>query len=86
MPLNLFGPTSESQAALNYVLGVSTFDTKTGMDIFAASIAGSPFANWAGDVNVALSGEWRKLTYQLDSDVGNNLANCTGLSTGPRGR
>jgi outer membrane receptor protein involved in Fe transport len=81
VPLNLFGPTSESQAALNYALGVSSFNTKTGMDSFAGSIAGSPFASWAGDVNVALSGEWRKLTYQLDSDVGNNLANCAGLTS-----
>ena len=82
VPLNLFGPTSESQAALNYVLGVSKFETKTGMDMFTTSIAGSPFAIWAGDVDVALSGEWRKLTYQLDTDVGNNFANCAGLSTG----
>jgi iron complex outermembrane recepter protein len=80
VPLNLFGPTSESQAALNYVLGVSSFDTKTGMDSFTGSIAGPLFANWAGDVNVALSGEWRKLTYQLDTDVGDNKANCTGLA------
>jgi outer membrane receptor protein involved in Fe transport len=78
-PLNLFGPTSENIDALRYVLDVTKFNTNTTMDNVGGSIAGSPFATWAGDVQVALSGEWRKLTYELDSGVGDNLANCTGL-------
>ena len=38
----------------------------------SASITGSPFSTWAGEVGVALSGEWRKLTYELVSSVGDN--------------
>ncbi len=79
VPLNLFGPTSESQEALKYVVGVSQFETETGMDAAAGSIAGPLFTNWAGEVNAAVSGEWRKLTYKVDTDVGDNRANCTGL-------
>jgi iron complex outermembrane recepter protein len=79
IPLNLFGPTSENLDALRYVLDVTKFRTNTTMDNVGASIAGSPFSTWAGPVQAAFSGEWRKLTYELKSDTGNNLANCTGL-------
>ncbi len=80
VPINLFGPTSESAEALNYVLGTTKFETTTKMDTFSGSITGSPFATWAGDVGVAVSAEWRKLTYQLLSSVGDNAKlDCTGL-------
>jgi len=80
IPLNLFGPTSESLDAINYVLADTMFKARTGMDDVGASIAGSPFSTWAGPVQVALSGEYRKLTYSSTSNAQpTDRANCTGL-------
>lgn len=80
VPLNLFGPTSESLNAINYVLAETKFTAKTGMDDIGGSIAGSPFSTWAGEVQMALSGEWRRLTYSSESNAQpTDRANCTGL-------
>ncbi len=80
VPLNLFGPTSESSAALNYILAVTRFQSETKMDDLGASVAGSPFNSWAGPVQVALSAEYRKVTFDLTSNAQPTLrANCTGL-------
>lgn len=61
VPLNLFGPTSESKAALAYV-NPEDVESLTTYDEQAASlnIAGTPFQTWAGDVSVAAGVEWRK--------------------------
>jgi len=80
VPLNLFGPTSESPDALKYILAVTRFDAITKMNDVGASIAGSPFKLPAGDVQVALSGEWREVTFDLTSNAQPTVhANCTGL-------
>jgi iron complex outermembrane receptor protein len=81
VPLNLFGPNSESPTAINYILATTSYRAKTTMDDFSASIAGSPFDSWAGPVEVALSGEFRKLGYELKSDAQPIPPNCTGLYT-----
>ncbi|TCM15388.1 TonB-dependent receptor-like protein [Novosphingobium sp. PhB165] len=80
VPLNMFGPTASSQDALNYTLGSVEFLTHTKMDAADASISGSVFDTWAGPVNVALSAEWRKLSFDASSTAtANDLADCTGL-------
>jgi iron complex outermembrane recepter protein len=80
VPLNPFGPTAASQEAINYVLGDVHFVGTTKMDSFTADIAGEPFSTWAGPVNVALSGEWRKLRYEATSDgQPSDTTLCTGL-------
>jgi iron complex outermembrane receptor protein len=68
-PLNLFGPTSASQAALDYVFQTTHFAAQTKTTDFNASIAGSPFNTWAGPVNVAFAAEWRKTSYQSATDA-----------------
>ena len=80
VPLNLFGPTSESPEAINYILEVTSFDTETRLDSLSGSFAGSPFSTWAGPVEMAISGEYR----HLQSDTVSNAqptdrADCTGL-------
>ena len=80
VPLNVFGPTSESPDALRYV-GVTTEHwARTNVDDVAASLTGAPLHTWAGPVNMALSGEWRRISF---NDVSNALASdtmtCTGL-------
>ncbi len=91
VPINVFGPGTESSAALSYVLETTRFVAWTKQDDAYASITGTPFATWAGDVRVALSGEWRHQTYRSFSDaetiaVGTTACaalrfNCNGAST-----
>jgi iron complex outermembrane recepter protein len=80
LPLNVFGPTSSDQAALDWV-GVHTqFQTKTKMDNFSAGLRGEPFSTWAGPVSTAVSTEWRKLSYEVISNADPaERANCTGV-------
>ena len=56
--------------SIDYVMGVTEFRAYTTLDDFNASVTGSPFSTWAGPVNMALSAEWRKLGYHLDSSLG----------------
>ena len=80
-PLNLFGPNAASSAALNYVLGAVDFRSYTRMDDADAQISGSPVSTWAGPLNLALSGEWRHISYNADSDgTPSEYANCTSLT------
>jgi len=69
VPFNPFGPTSESQAAINYVAPQNTQNlTKYFMDTASFNLAGSPFKTWAGDVSLALGGEWRRERVSVVSD------------------
>jgi outer membrane receptor protein involved in Fe transport len=83
VPLNVFGPTSESAQAVSYILGETHFNAHTFQDDVSASVSGAPFSTWAGPVSVALSGDWRRQSYQATSDgTGSDpakLINCTGL-------
>lgn len=82
VPLNLFGPTSASQAALNYVFQTTHFTAHTGTWDVNGAISGNLFNTWAGPVSVALSAEWRKTSYDSYTDANATaLANCTGLPT-----
>ncbi len=82
VPINVFGPTSESQDAVNYVVRRTEYHQRNKMNDVSGSVTGSPFNDWAGPVNMALSGEWRKMTYELSSGALPPLADpliCTGL-------
>ena len=81
VPINIFGPTSESQAALDYILTTTRFVVDTSLDTFNAQIAGPIFELPAGDVAVALSAEYRKLSYQVDGIDPNpvSASECLGL-------
>jgi outer membrane receptor protein involved in Fe transport len=79
-PLNLFGPTASSIAALDYILDDTLYVAKTNQDDITFDIAGSPFDTWAGPVNVALSGEWRRQTFESTSAATPSMyADCTNL-------
>jgi outer membrane receptor protein involved in Fe transport len=86
VPLNVFGPGSESPAALAYVLGNTNYVGKTKQDELSGSISGKLFNTWAGPFVAALSGEWRRQTFSsvsgmLPVDAANtaNLTSCTTL-------
>ncbi len=79
-PLNLFGPTSASAAAMDYILEDTNYAARTNQDDIAGDISGSPFATWAGPVVVALSGEWRQQTFESSSLARpDQFADCTSL-------
>lgn len=79
-PLNLFGPTSESAQALNYILTTTKYHAITTLNEVGGSISGSPFDDWAGPVNVAVSGEYRSTDFSLVSNAQpTSKLDCTGL-------
>ena len=59
-PLNLMGIGVADQAAIDYVLGDPFRDQKLEQTVFGANLSFTPFATWAGDVSVAVGGEYRK--------------------------
>jgi len=79
-PLNLFGPTSESRDALNYILVNTKYHSITTLNDVGGGISGSPFDDWAGPVEMAISGEYRTTTFSLKSNAQpTQKLNCTGL-------
>ncbi len=80
VPLNVFGPTAVTPEAAAYVLQPTTYVARTTQDDVSAHVEGSPFALPAGPLNVAVSGEYRKLSFSSSSDaLPTATVNCTGL-------
>jgi iron complex outermembrane receptor protein len=80
VPLNVFGPNSESASATAYITQKTQFTTDSGLDDLSASLVGSPFGTWAGPITMALSGELRRQTYEVTSDAQpTQLANCANV-------
>ncbi|MFZ0499953.1 MAG: TonB-dependent receptor [Steroidobacteraceae bacterium] len=79
-PLNVFGPGAASGAAINYILGDVNFVNYTREDDVDGQITGAPFSTWAGPVSMALSAEWRRMSYSADSNgPPSEYANCADL-------
>lgn len=84
VPLNPFGPTSASPAALAYVFG--TTNTWITSDSFDANghIGGDLFNLGAGAARFDLSGSYRSNSLEQSVDVSSlDVANCTGLVINP---
>lgn len=84
VPIDLFGPSAITPAAA-YVRNQSEFIMKMPTNDLSGSITGSPFDNWAGAVNMALSGEWRRQGYRLTTNAppaDYAPLNCTGIRFG----
>lgn len=67
--INPFGRGSESAAAYDYVTDDTNYRLTNTLDDLVATVSGSPFETWAGPVNVALNGEFRKATIRNDSNA-----------------
>jgi iron complex outermembrane receptor protein len=81
VPLNILGPSAPSQAALAYITQATSFEVKNTLNEFEGTISGSPFSTWAGAVDVAVTGQWRKQSYAITSDaVPTAKADCTGIT------
>jgi outer membrane cobalamin receptor len=80
VPLNPFGPTATSQSAYDYIGGTTRYIMSNIMDDVGGSVSGTLFDDWAGPVKVALSGEARWNTYDVNSNASPTAkVDCTGL-------
>lgn len=68
VPINVFGPNSISQEALDYYLGEAQLYSDQKQDLYAANLSGSLFNTWAGPVSFAIGGEYRKDSIDATSD------------------
>ncbi len=59
VPYNVFGIGVNSQATYDFVSATGYAMTILSQDVLAASVTGSPFATWAGDVSIAMGIEHR---------------------------
>jgi outer membrane receptor protein involved in Fe transport len=81
VPLNVFGPTAGNAAAYDYIQDDTDWNGTTEMPDVSAHIAGSPFSLPAGPVNMALSGEWRKVSFSATTTSASNTPfDCTGIT------
>ncbi|SEJ28001.1 TonB-dependent Receptor Plug Domain [Sphingobium sp. AP50] len=79
VPLNRLGTGVASQAAIDYVMGDPYRDQTFKQTVAGINLSTTPFATWAGDVSVAIGGEYRKeevsgyvpTEYQTGWSVGN---------------
>ena len=69
VPLNIFGPSASSAAAVAYVTGTTHFKPEFDSYEANAHIGGDLFNLPAGPVAVSLSAEWRKLSFSDTSDA-----------------
>jgi outer membrane receptor protein involved in Fe transport len=60
VPLNRLGIGVANPAAIPYVLGDPYRDEKVTQKVVGANLSLTPFATWAGDVSVAVGGEYRE--------------------------
>lgn len=78
VPMNVFG-NQISQAAIDYVTGISAQDNKTTENSLAANLQGELFNTWAGPVSMAVGAEWRDDKINGDADpLSQQLAFFTG--------
>jgi iron complex outermembrane recepter protein len=79
-PLNLFGPTAASAAAIDYIHDDTSSVAHQNMDDVAVTISGETFSTWAGPIISALSAEWRRLTLDTANEaLDDDVFACTGL-------
>lgn len=74
VPLNMFGPGSPSDEAIDWILGNAIQDQRIKQHFVEASIQGEPFATWAGDVSVAAGAAYRKETLRQRTNAESMLA------------
>ncbi len=80
VPLNVFGPTSSSAAAIDYVTDTIGYSSRTVMDDVSGQISGDLIEGWAGPITTALSAEWRRTSFRSASGSRpTDLVSCTGL-------
>lgn len=86
VPINIIGNNPISVIGQAYVNGTQATTQVTKQDVFEAQVNGSPFATWAGDVNVAFGGGYRREGTKGVADPLSTAINpVTGARTGAWG-
>jgi len=83
VPINVFGAGSISQAALGWYRGTSFYDAKMNQNSIGANISGSPFKTWAGDVKLAVGGEYRHEDINSVSDAVSRISGWRSINQQP---
>jgi outer membrane receptor protein involved in Fe transport len=68
VPINIFGEGSVSAEALNYFRGTAVLDSQQKQTLYGANLQGSLFQTWAGEVSMAIGGEYREDEIDAVSD------------------
>lgn len=80
LPFNPFGPSAATAGVADYMLTTTYYTLTNELSDVNASVTGSPFSLWAGPVNVALNGEYRKMSLRNTSNADPRVhPDCTGL-------
>ena len=80
VPINPFGPTAVTNAAFEYITDETHYVLTNKMDDIGATLSGPIFTLPAGDVEAAVSAEYRKLGYSVVSNASPvEKVDCTGL-------
>ena len=67
VPLNVFGPSAESQAAIDYVMSKQYVTLDLPTQDATVNLTGPLFNDWAGQVSGAVSADYRHQGYALNS-------------------
>lgn len=81
VPINIVGNNPISALGQAYVTGTQATTQVTKQDVFEAQVNGSPFETWAGPVNVAFGGGYRR---EGTRGVADPLSTATNPVTGAR--
>lgn len=79
VPMNIFGPSALTPDQYDYFVEETGFVISQTMDNVGGSISGELFDLPAGPVRAALSGEYRSLVYNVNSNAPPMTVDCTGL-------
>ena len=80
VPLDPFGPSSETPAMLQYIEASTSSHLTNRVDDFFGNIVGAPFSTWAGAVRTSLSAELRHQSLRNDGvDNTVSASDCVGL-------
>ena len=81
IPVDAFGPTATTNSAFNYITEDTVWKAKNTMDDVGANISGTVADLWAGPLKMALSGEWHRMSLEIDSKYDPvKKVDCTGLN------
>ncbi len=67
--INVFGAGSISPAAQGWYKGTAVYSARMTQNIADINVRGKPFSTWAGEVNLAVGGQYRKETITNVSDA-----------------
>lgn len=67
-PINIIGEGSISADALNYFRGTAVLDSEQKQTLYNVNLQGTLFQTWAGDVSMAVGGEYREDEIAASSD------------------